>query len=268
MKIEIFGGGQLGGERDMTEQVSLGTLDMAVITSGVVGNFVPNLGALEMPFIFRDLEHVYKTLDSEIGDELLAQMENSGIKGLGLWENGYRNFTNNKKEIISPDDMKGLKMRTIENEVFVDTYKALGADPTPIAWPEVYTSIQQGVVDGMDNSLGVIASTKGYEVQSFLSETGIYYASAVLMMSKEKFDALPNDIQEIIIKLGKEHAVKQRALNQEMESAQRQELIDNGVKITPVEDLDMDAFKAAVQSVYEKNANNFGGYIERIKEVK
>lgn len=268
VKIEIFGGGQLGGERDMTEQVSLGTLDMAVITSGVVGNFVPNLGALEMPFIFRDLEHVYKTLDSEIGDELLAQMENSGIKGLGLWENGYRNFTNNKKEIISPDDMKGLKMRTIENEVFVDTYKALGADPTPIAWPEVYTSIQQGVVDGMDNSLGVIASTKGYEVQSFLSETGIYYASAVLMMSKEKFDALPNDIQEIIIKLGKEHAVKQRALNQEMESAQRQELIDNGVKITPVEDLDMDAFKAAVQSVYEKNANNFGGYIERIKEVK
>src|SRR5690606_21381748 len=105
VEFDIFGGGQLGGERDLTEQIQLGTLDMGLITSGPIGNFVPELSVLEMPFIFRDVDHVYKTLDGDVGEELLAKLEDAGFIGLGFWENGFRHLTNNKKEIRQPEDM-------------------------------------------------------------------------------------------------------------------------------------------------------------------
>lgn len=265
VQFEIFGGGQLGGERDLSEQVQLGTLDMTLVTTGPVANFVPNLGVIDMPFLFDNLDHAYATLDGEVGDDLLAEMTSAGLTGFAFWENGMRHFSNNKNEIRTPDDIKGLKMRTLENDIFVETYRALGADPTPIAFPEVYTSFQQGVVDGSDFSIGVYESTKQYEVQSYFSESSIYYAAAVLMMNTEKFNSLPADIQEVFVRLGKEYATIQRQITQDMEAEQLANIKEHDVQVIEASEIDIAAFKEAVQPVYEKYSDRFGDYIERIK---
>lgn len=268
VKLELFGNGQLGGEREMTEQIQLGTLDMGLITSGPVGNFVPELSVLEMPFIFRDLDHVYKTLDGEIGQELLSKLEDSGIKGLALWENGMRHLSNNKRPIQTPEDVKGLKMRTIENDIFVDTFKALGADATPIAFPEVYTSFQQGVVDGFDAAYGVFESSKMYEVQKQWTELNIFYSTGVLMINKEKFDSLPANVQEAMVKLGLEVAPEQRKLSQELEKKQKANMAANGVQMIDLKDVNIELFREAVQPVYEKHSSRFGDYVQRIQAIQ
>ncbi|MFD1020189.1 TRAP transporter substrate-binding protein DctP [Thalassobacillus hwangdonensis] len=266
--FEIFGGGQLGGEREVVEQVQLGTLDMTLVTAGPLGNFVDKFSVLEMPFLFRDIDHVYKTLDGEIGEELTGLIDEQGFKTLGLWENGFRHLTTKEQVIKSPADTEGLKLRTVENDIYVNTYQSIGADATPIAFPEVYTSLQQGVVDGMDVSYGVMHSTKMYEVQDHLSEVGIYYAAAPLIMNQAKFDSLPEDVKKVLIEKGKEFTEVQRKINQDMEADQKKDLKDKGIKIVEKEDIDIEAFEKAVQPVYKENADRFGDLVERIRAVE
>lgn len=266
--FEIYGGGQLGGEREVVEQVQLGTLDMTLVTAGPLGNFVDKFSVLEMPFLFRDIDHVYKTLDGEIGKELMGLIDEQGFKTLGLWENGFRHLTTKDQTIKSPDDTKGLKMRTVENDLYVDTYQSIGSDATPIAFPEVYTSLQQGVVDGMDVSYGVMHSTKMYEVQKNLSEVGIYYAAAPLIINQEKFESLPEDVQKVLVEKGKEFTEVQRQINHDMEVDQKKDLVDKGIKIVEKKDIEIDAFAKAVEPVYKKNKDRFGDLIERIQNVK
>ncbi|MGO4887503.1 TRAP transporter substrate-binding protein DctP [Anaerobacillus sp. MEB173] len=268
VKIEIYGAGQLGGERDMSEQVQLGTLDMALMTTGPLGNFVPNLAVLEMPFLFEDVDHAYRVLDGEIGEELLKELEESGFKGFAYWENGIRGISNSKHEIRTPEDMAGLKMRTLENDVFVETFRALGSDPTPIAWPETYTSLQQGVADGFDSPYAQFGTAKMYEVQDYYTEAGIYYASAILMMNMDKYNGLPADVQELLERLGKEFAPIQRDINKQLADENKQLILDNGVEIVEVDEVDTEAFRAAVQPVYERFADQFGDYVERIQALK
>ncbi|UOE94893.1 TRAP transporter substrate-binding protein DctP [Alkalihalobacillus sp. LMS39] len=265
VKFEIFGNGQLGGERDLAEQVQLGSLDMSLLTSGPVANFVPEVAVLDLPFLFRDLNHVYETLDGEVGEELLTAIDSNGFKGLGLWENGMRHFTNNKKEIKTPEDLNGLQMRTLESDIFLETYRALGADPTPIAFTELYTSFQQGVVDGTDTSYGVAESTNIYEVQAHLSEVGMYYAAALLVLNKDKFESLPTDIQELFVQKGEEYKSFQRNLTQEMEAEQKETLLEAGVTIVEADEIDIDAFRSAVEPVYDKFNDQFGSFIEKIR---
>ena len=265
--FEVFGNGALGGEVEVAEQVQLGALDMTLVTGGPVGNFVADFSVLEMPFLFRDIDHVYATLDSEIGQELMAKLDGAGFKALGIWENGMRHIASNKA-IKTPEDMNGLKMRTLENPIYIDMYSSLGADPTPIAFPELYTSLQQGVVDSTDLAYAIMNTSKFYEVTDHFSEVGIYYASAPLLMNGEKFNSLPADIQEILVEKGQEYAVRQREISQEMEVEHIKALKDLGVTIVEDDEIDLDAFKKSVEPVYEKYASNFGDLVERIQSVK
>ncbi len=245
VQFEIYGNGQLGGERELLEGVQLGTLDMSVITTGVVSNFVPDVTAIEFPFLFRDLDHAYQTLDGEVGQEILDKMSDAGFKGIAFWENGQRHLANSKLPIRTPEDLKGLKMRTIESEILLDTYSALGTNATPMAFPEVYGALQQGVIDGSDFSYGVIWSTNVYEQTNYFSEAGLYYASATLLINEELYESLPEDIQEIIVNLGKEYAEIQREISQDLEVEQKQNLIDNGVEIIEMDEVDIEAFRDA-----------------------
>lgn len=265
--FEMFGNGQLGGEREILEQVQLGSLDMTVATGGVVGSFVPEMSVLEMPFLFDDVDHAYRVLDGEIGEEITEKIDEAGFKTLGIWENGMRHVINNKLAIHSPDDMEGLKIRTVENDLYLETYKALGADPTPIAFPEVYTSLQQGVIDGQDNSYGVMVTTKMYEVQNHLVENQLYYSAAPFVMNADKFNSLPEDIQEIFIEAGKELTDVQRQINLDMEAEQKEFLQEEGVEIVEPTAEEMEAFRTAVEPVYEKMSGQFGGMVERIQEL-
>lgn len=268
VKFEVYGNGQLGGEREIVEQVSLGVIDMTMASSSPSVGFAEYLGALELPFLFRDLDHVYATLDGEIGDEILAQLGNAGINGIAFWERGFNHFGNNKVAVRSTSDLRGLQVRSAENDVSVATYRALGADPTPIAWPEVYTSIQQGIVSGLDNGVGVLYSTGVYEALEYYSLTNMFYASAVLMINEAKFNSLPGDIQEVLVRLGKDYAHVQRQINQDMEEEQLAKMAESGIVIVENSEIDMDSFRNAVGAVYDQFEGRYGSLVERIRNVQ
>ncbi len=265
--FEMYGNGQLGGERELIEQVQLGSLDMTMVTAGPLGNFVPELSVLEMPFLFEDLDHVDRVLDGDVGEDLMAAIDEQGFKTLGLWENGMRHLTNNSHPIYSPNDVEGLKMRTVENEIYIDSYQAIGADPTPVAFPEVYTSLQQGVVDGLDASYGVFYTTNLYEVQGHFSEAGYYYAAAPVIMNQGTFESLPEDIQEVFVEVARELTQTQRDINREMEAEQKEAMLEYGVEIVEEADVDIEAFRKASEEVYEKYEDRFGDLVERIRSM-
>ena len=152
-KVETFYNGSLGGERESIEAVQLGTQELAFSSTGPVPNFVPDAKILDVPFLFRDKAHARAVLDGPIGQELLGKFDAKGFKALAWAENGFRHMTNSKRDVKEPADLKGLKMRTMENPVHIAAYKGLGIITTPMAFPEVFTALQQGTVDGQEHPL-------------------------------------------------------------------------------------------------------------------
>jgi tripartite ATP-independent transporter DctP family solute receptor len=189
-KIQTFYNGSLGGERESIEAVQLGTQELAFSSTGPVPNFVPETKILDVPFLFRDKAHARAVLDGPIGQDLLTKFDAKGFKALAWAENGFRHMTNSKRDVNAPEDLKGLKMRTMENPVHIAAYKGFGIITTPMAFPEVFTALQQGTVDGQENPLPVIISAKFSQVQKHLSLTGHVYSPCILLMNKASFDKL------------------------------------------------------------------------------
>jgi tripartite ATP-independent transporter DctP family solute receptor len=189
-KVETFYNGSLGGERESIEAVQLGTQELAFSSTGPVPNFVPETKILDVPFLFRDKAHARAVLDGPIGQELLTKFDAKGFKALAWGENGFRHMTNSKRDVKAPEDLKGLKMRTMENPVHIAAYKGLGIITTPMAFPEVFTALQQGTVDGQENPLSVIMAAKFSQVQKHLSLTGHVYSPCIFVMNKAAFDKL------------------------------------------------------------------------------
>ncbi len=266
LEIEIFPNGSLGGERDMVESLQVGTLDMVLSSTGPLGSFVPEINVVDLPFLFESREHAYKVLDGEVGQDLLTQLESADIKGLAWWENGFRNVTNSKRPITKPEDLEGLKIRTMENEVHMDSFKAMGAAPTPMSFTELFTALQQGVVDGQENPVPIILTSRFYEVQEHLSLTGHFYSPAALLISQQTFDGLTEDQQKALQEAAKEGADFERDLVAEMEKDMVSELKENGMKV--VEDVDKKPFQEATKSVYDKYEDQFGAdLIQKIQDA-
>ncbi|MCC8108512.1 MAG: TRAP transporter substrate-binding protein [Planctomycetes bacterium] len=261
-KIEIFPNGALGDERIMLEGMQMGVLDMGIITSGPFVNFVPDFGVLDLPFIFNNNEHAHAVLDGPVGQGILAKLDDVGIKGLAYAERGFRNLTNSVRPVQNAADIKGLKIRVMENEVYTNTFKALGVNAVPMAWAETLTALQQGTIQGQENPVNVIHSFKLWESQKYVTMTRHAYASAIFTMSKRLFDRLPADVQTIVKDAAQEAAEYERAWVAENEARQMQELRDNGMEI--VENPDVDSFKAVVQSVY----NSYPQFAEDLKRIQ
>ncbi len=189
-KIQTFYNGSLGGERESVEAVQMGTQALTFTSTGPVPNFVPETKILDVPFLFRDKAHARAVLDGPIGEDLLKKFDSKGIKALAWAENGFRHMTNSKRDVKVPADLKGLKMRTMENPVHIAAYKGFGIVTTPMAFPEVFTALQQGTVDGQENPLSVIISAKFDQVQKHLTLTGHVYSPACFLMNKGEFDKL------------------------------------------------------------------------------
>lgn len=256
IKIEIYPGGQLGkGERECIEGLQIGTIDLVVTSTGPVGGFVPQMLVVDLPFLFRDNGHVDKVLDGPIGEGLLKDLSKAGINGIAFWENGFRNLTNNKRPVNKPEDAKGLKLRTMENEVHMDAFRTLGADPTPMTWGEVYTSLQQGVIDGQENPINIIRTHKIYEVNKHLSLTGHVYSPALLLMNEKKFKGLSPDLQKALIEAGKEAAKFERKFIRDNEAKMLDELKGFGMQVT---NPDKKLFQKATESTYKKYESRFG----------
>lgn len=256
IEIKLFPNNQLGtGERDMIEGIQLGTVDIVVTSTGPLSGFEKKFMLFDFPFLFRDKEHAYKVLDGEIGQYVLGLLEKQGIKGLAWYENGFRHSTNSKREVLTPEDAKGLKLRTMENKVHMAIWRALGADPTPMAWGEVFTSLQQGTIDGQENPIPIIYTQKVYEVQKYVSLTGHVYSPAVILMSKSKFDQLPDDYKEILLRAAKESGDLERKLITEMENEQVEKLKEVGMVVSYP---DKALFLEATKSVYDEFKGELG----------
>ena len=250
VEIKLFPNNQLGtGERAHIEGLQLGTIDIVVTSTGPLSGFERKFMLFDFPFLFRDRAHAFKVLDGEIGQHVLGLLEKQGIKGLAWYENGFRHLTNSKHEVLTPEDVQGLKLRTMENEVHMAIWKAMGADPTSMAWGEVFTALQQGTVDGQENPIPIIYTQKVYEVQKYLSLTGHVFSPAMLLMSKGEFDSLPQEYQTIVLKAAKESAVLQREMIAYMENEQIEKLKEAGMVVSYP---DKTLFLEATKIVYKE----------------
>lgn len=254
--IQVFPSSQLGNQRDLVEGLVFGTVDMTLTGTAVMGNFVPEVAVFDLPFIFRDIPHAYKALDT-VGMELCKLGEPKGMITLAIWENGVRHMTNNRNAIRKPEDMKGLKVRVMEQPVYIEMMKVLGASPTPMAMSELYTALQKGVVDGQENPLAHIASKRFDEVQKYISLTGHTYAPEVVLISTIAWKKLTPEQQDIVLKAAEETRDWQRQLCRDSESEFMKAILERG-HAQVNDDVDIEAFMKATAPVYKLYTDTFG----------
>jgi TRAP-type transport system periplasmic protein len=255
--ITVYTDSQLAkGEREMIEALQQGTIEIYVGSTGPVGNFSPSMLIVDIPFLFRDYNHVDKVLDGPIGNQLLADLDKSGLKGLAFWENGFRHLTNSKKAVKTPEDAKGMKIRTMENKVHMTAFKTAGLNPAPMAWSEVYSALQQGVIDGEENPVAVIYGSKLYEVQKHMSLTGHVYSPALFIVSMKKWNQMPKADQAIFQKTALEVAKFERKINRDDEAKKLKEMEAKGFVVT--RDVNKAAWQKAMKPAYTEFATQFG----------
>ena len=261
-------GGQLGGERDLIEGLQIGSVDMAISSTGPLGNFVPEVFALDLPFLFRDYDHARKVLDGEIGKELLAKIDENNLVGLAWAENGFRHVTNSQRPIRTPEDLAGVKLRTMENRVHMAAFSGMGASPTPMAFPELFGALQQGVVDGQENPITVIAASKFWEVQKHVSLTGHVYSPAIFLASPSLINGLTDEQKGWFYEAAKAGVAANRAEVNRLEAEGVELLRANGMEV--ITDIDKAPFAALAEaSAYSVYTDQYGTeMIDRIKAVE
>ena len=267
--VKLYPSNQLGkGEREMTEGIQQGAIDLLVTSTGPLGGFSPSINILDFPFMFRDFKHVDLVLDGKIGQKLLDDFGNANIKALAFWENGFRHLTNSKGPVKKVEDGKGLKIRTMENKVHLAAWKAAGLNPTPMAWGEVFTALQQKVIDGQENPIAVFYSAKLWDAgQKYFSLTAHVYSPSPFLMSPKAFNDMPKADQQLFVKTGMEVAKFQRKLNRDAEEAKLKEMAKSGVIVT--RDVDRESFKKAMAPVYSEFKEQFSkAEIETIMNAK
>ena len=267
VEIQVFPSSQLGNQRDLVEGLTLGTVDITLTGTAVLGNFIPEVSVFDLPFLFRNVDHAYKALDT-VGMELCKKGEARGMITLAIWENGVRHMTNNKRPIKTPADMKGLKMRVMEQPVYISMMQSLGASPTPMAMSELYTALQKGVIDGQENPLAHIATKRFYEVQKYISLTGHTYAPEPVLISTMAWAKLNDAQKKIVTQAALDTRDWQRNLCRQLEGEFLKEIKDSG-KSEVNGDIDTEAFAAATKSVWKLYTDRFGNKtIEAIQAVQ
>ena len=266
-KCQQFPSSALGGEREQIEAVQLGTQDLVNTSTGPVGNFVPEVKIVDIPFLFRDYDHARKVMDGPIGQDILSKFPSKGIIALGWTENGFRHMTNSKRDIVKPADAAGLKMRTMENKVHMDGYRTFGILPTPMAFPELFGALQQGTVDGQENPIPVILASKFSQVQKYLSLTGHVYSPALLLMSPRTWNKLTEADKKVFLEAAKKAGAAQRKKVNDDENSGIAQLEKEGVKV--IKTVDSNAFREALKPAYVSYAKEFGAdNIKKIQDVR
>lgn len=265
IKVNLYHSSQLGDDREMMEALQMGIQEMTCPSTAPIAPFVNGFKVFDLPFLFPSNEAADYVLDGPVGQDLLKQLEDIGIIGLAYWENGYRQLTNSVRPVRTPADVEGLKIRTMENPIHLAAWKAMGANPTPMAFGELFSAMQQGVVDGQENPWGTIYLQNFFEVQNYATDTGHVYSPFVLMISKKFWDKLPADLQTVIkdaAELSKDH---NRKLNRKM-NAEYLEKLKEKMNVTILTPEERAAFQEAVQPVYDQFAGEIG--VELINKVQ
>jgi tripartite ATP-independent transporter DctP family solute receptor len=266
--VKVYPNGALGQERDMIEQVKIGGLDMMRINAAVLNNIVPETLAVSLPFVFRSEEHMRRVLDGPIGDDILASMEAQGMVGLAFYDSGARSLYTVKKPVRTLADMKGLKIRVQQSDLFVSMMEAIGANATPMPYGEVYTGLKTGIIDGAENNWPSYESSRHFEAAKYYNVTEHSMVPEVLVFSKRIFDGLPKEEQAMIRRTAKASVPVMRKLWDEREEKSRKVAEAAGVQILPL--ADKKPFIDAMKPVYTKFANTpkLQQLVQRIQEAK
>lgn len=267
IEIRVFPSSQLGEQRDALEGMKVGTLEMAMVAAGPLGQFVPQVDVLNLPYMFRSLDHLHKALDGEAGKKLIGYINQAGYEFLFWMDAGSRNIINNKRPIYKPEDLKGLKIRVMPSKIMVDTLNLMGAIATPMGQGEVYSALQQGVIDGWENNPPTLLTLKLYEVSKYFSWTRHFTVPDVVLMSKKVYDSLTPEQQKAIKEAAVEGMAKQREFWADFEGKAVEELKTKGIAFNDVPDLT--PFAEKVKPVWEGYISKFGKeLIDAIQGVK
>ncbi|PKM49659.1 MAG: C4-dicarboxylate ABC transporter [Firmicutes bacterium HGW-Firmicutes-7] len=268
VKIEVFPAAQLGEEKDVIEQVQIGAIDITRTSIAPLTEFSPSLNVLQLPYIYRDGDHMWSVLNSSIGDDFLASVEDANFVGLGWFDPGARNFYNSKKEIKSLADLKGLKIRVMQSELMMDMVSALGASPTPLPYGEVYSSIQTGVIDGAENNWPSYDTSSHFEVAKYYTLDGHVRVPEIIVASKIAMGKVSAEDLEIIKACAKEAQAYQIEQWEAKELASREKVVAAGSIITELDEATKAEFSAAMQPLYDKYAADYTDVIKQIQEMK
>jgi len=263
--VETYHSSQLGDDRSMMEALQLGSQEVTIPSTAPIANFVPEYTVFDFPFLFPNEEVADEVLSGEVGQKLLDMLDDQNMVGLAYWENGFRDLTNDEKPVATMDDFQGLTIRTMENDLHLDAFSALGANPTPMAFGELFTAMQQGTVDGQENPYATIYLEGYYEVQEHISDTHHVYSPFVFLIAQPFFESLPAEYQEIVADAAEEAGRYQIDLQREANEEYLDSLIEAGMTFTEISDEARAEMQEAVQPTIDEYADIVGE--ELVQEV-
>lgn len=263
LKVRLFPGGTLGGDVQTVSALQGGTLDITVLNSGILAAQAADFAMLDFPFLFNNAEEAHAVIDGPVGQKLAAQLDSKGLVGLGYWDLGFRHLTNSKHPVAKLEDMQGLKVRVIQSPIYLETFSALGANPVPMAFPEVYTGLEQHTIDGQENPFTVIEGNKFYEVQKYLSVTGHIFNPQSLIISQKTWNRL-NDDEKALIRAAASEAQKfQREVTAaSMDKAKA--TLAGAMAVNEITPAEKDRFRERVQPVIDKFAKSLDGELVKM----
>lgn len=266
IKVDIHPNAALGGDAELTESVAMGTLDAALPSTSVLVTYSPDFGVMDMPWLFSIPEHAFAAMDGSMGQYFNEKLEAVGIHCLGYSYNGLRSMTNNVRPITKPEDLKGLKMRVMENQVFIDFFNTLGASATPMSFNELFTGLQQNTVDGQENPPSLIYASKFQEVQKYLSVTGHVNNFLGFIINKNFYDGLTEEQQKLVTEAAAEFVKQQRQMELDDTDLYVDKLEEEGMIVNRLTEDEIAVFKQALEPMYEKYRLQFGDAIFEMAE--
>lgn len=253
IKVNLFPGGVLGGDQANVSALQGGTLEMVSLNSGILASQVKDFEVFDFPFMFANGKEADAVVDGPFGKKLHAKLEAKGLVGLTFWELGFRNITNSKRPITKVEDIEGLKLRVIPNAINVDWVKALGANPTPLPFPEVYAALEQKAIDGQENPLTVIAANKIFEVQKYVTLTNHQYNPQSVLISKKFWDTLSAAEQKIVGDAAAESSIYQRQQARDQANTALEAVKKGGMQVSELSAAELAKFREKMKPVVEKH---------------
>lgn len=267
IKVNTYFDATLGDDLKMTEALQAGTQEMTIPSTSPLVGILPELAAFDLPFVFNNEEEADAILDGEVGQKMMEKLPDLGLIGLGYWENGFRQITNSKRPIEKAEDLKGLRIRTMQNEVHLEAFKELGANPQPMAFSEVFTALENNTIDGQENPIPTIYTQGFHEVQDYMSITNHVYTPYIVLISKKFWDTLSDEEKQILQEAAIEAGKYQREVNRAENEETLKTLEEVGMQINVMEDAERERMQEILKPLNEKYAEQIGPIAQEMFEA-
>lgn len=258
ISVKLFPGGTLGGDIQTISALQGGTIEMSVMNAGLLSGNVKEFAVVDLPFLFAKPEEADAIMDGPIGQRLAGMLPEKGLVGLAYWELGFRNLTNNRRPVTKAEDIAGLKIRTLQSPIFIDTFNALGANAVPLPFPELYTALETGTVDGQENPFTLIQTSKFYEVQKYATETRHVYNPQIVLVSRKFWDGLDADEQKLLQDAAIEARDYQRRVSREAAAKAVTALKEAGMRIDTLPEAELAKIRETLAPVIAKHSEAIG----------